>query len=104
MYQRLMVQKGMAYSSFEILRGYLPSIHLPGEFLKSDKQVLPHHELPHLLWLKDRLTAIRSDVDKNVDISRAQQKVQYDERFKAQTVNFKLGDVVLLHAGAPIRY
>ena len=36
MYQRLMVQKGMSYSPFGILRGYRPSIHLPGEVLSGN--------------------------------------------------------------------
>jgi hypothetical protein len=99
MYQRLMVQKGMAYSPFEILRGYLPSIHLPGEILDDNAPVLPHHE--YLIWLKDRLTAIRSDVDQNVECSRLQQKEQYDKRFKTKKPDFCVGDVVLLHAGNP---
>jgi hypothetical protein len=100
LHSRLSVQDGLGYSPFHILKGFQPTFNLPELNETELKTPIKSHE-NYIEWLKDRLARIRSDVDKNIKVSREIQKRSYDLRMKVKEPNFEVGMTVLLHTGQP---
>ena len=85
------VEKGLAISAFQILRGYQPSIPLAGTEMTEFDQPMRDPE-DYVEWLKQKLIDIRKDVDKNIEETQKQNKIAYDKRHKVtKEIDFQVG-------------